>query len=1336
VEYLVLGPLEVRDGRRSVRVGSAKQRCLLAALLVHANAVVSLDRLGDILWGDDPPHDVAATLQTYVSRLRTALDPPDSDGAAAILTRAPGYLLSLDQDQVDASRFERLVRDAQGRAGAGEPVAAAALLDEALELWRGDAFAEFADMDFARVEALRLEELRRVAIEERVEANLSLGRHADVVGELEGITSANPLAERPRRQLMIALYRCGRAADALRAFQEYREILRDELGIDPSAALAQLERDILDRKPTLDVIAGPEVPAAMVPEDAVVARVAPSPARPARQPWYPPEADVATPFVDRTEELDRLRQWLTEALTGSPRVVLASGDPGTGKSRLVAELVREARAAGVRPFVGRCLEDSDLSLLALAPVLDALGMDVRSLADAATLPSPDEHGARLVAVVNATRALMAAAVDRPVLLVLEDVQWADAVSVTFAAHIVATLAHEGVFRQLPVMFLATARPGAVGPSARLLSELAQESVSRTLQLDGLDELGVFSLLEARTGARPSEALLHLTLRATAGNPLEIEHLVDRLARNGALELRHDEVVAAVVDVAGLPTEADADVDASLRNLSESARRLVTMLAFLRDGRIGTLRVAAALESEVFEVSLDEAIDARLLADDGARVDFIDRRVRRAVARGVVGRRRLRMHAEIARNLATLVPPEPVVTMEIAEQMDRAGEEADRAILARAARVAGDEALALGMWNDATRYFEAVLRVAPLADTERAELERRAAIAAYHCNDARAAAEHADHAAALARDAGDLRLWGEAALMRSRVMWNVKMPEPQPLLEYLEAAGRGHPDTRAQIHVRLSELAFSRMQLEEARVHADIAQEIAEGIDEQLILARVDFTTGLECFGDLDFTAAHECFDRCEERAVAASDSLIQAWALGRQPLVFWGEGQLELAEIAATRAARHDREHGWWGEYSLVAAMRTGVAVAQGRLGAAERLAADAASAARRAEPVGAMGLLWSAVANARALLGDTLGAYQALDEWEGDDPRAARRYRALVESLGTVGAEREEGGPAPEPFAGDAARADLMSLALVGFDVELADALGRADLTTHALRILADAYARGARFSSGWCAFVPRLAGVACLLTGDLDAAEEWLRRALVDGEQAGAAGEVARARYDLARTLLAAGRSDDARPLLDAAIAEFEQLGYRPLLGAARRLAGRPDAVPLSADPAWRVILITDLVDSTPLNQRLGDRRFVEVLREHNRVVRSRLRQHDGLEFKHTGDGIGATFFTGGAAVQCALGIQRDIERFNESRDEPLRIRIGLSAGDVINNEGDLYGMAVVEAFRVCDHAPHGRVLVSPDIPVLVQDSGAYAFRAIGEVALKGFSDSRVLYEVVDGE
>jgi DNA-binding SARP family transcriptional activator/class 3 adenylate cyclase/alpha-beta hydrolase superfamily lysophospholipase len=254
VKFLVLGPLEILDGERRVRLGSAKQRLLLAALLVHANTVVSVDRLADILWGDAPPVDAAATLQNYVSRLRAILEPGrvPGDPGTMLLTRAPGYALRVDDDQVDTTRFEHLVADGLQRTRADDPAAGAALLDEALGLWRGPAFAEFADDDFNRAEARRLDELRRVALDERVEANLCLGRHSELIGELEGIVAADALRERPRAQLMLALYRCGREAEALRTYQQYRRYLGDELGIEPSLALQELEERILLQKPELN----------------------------------------------------------------------------------------------------------------------------------------------------------------------------------------------------------------------------------------------------------------------------------------------------------------------------------------------------------------------------------------------------------------------------------------------------------------------------------------------------------------------------------------------------------------------------------------------------------------------------------------------------------------------------------------------------------------------------------------------------------------------------------------------------------------------------------------------------------------------------------------------------------------------------------------------------------------------------------------------------------------------------------------------------------------------------------------------------------------------------
>jgi DNA-binding SARP family transcriptional activator/pimeloyl-ACP methyl ester carboxylesterase len=253
VEFLVLGPIEIRDGVRPIVVG-AKQRGLLAALLAHANTVVSVDRLADILWGDEPPSDAARTLKNQVSRLRAVVDPGRRTGSAGtvLVARPPGYMMCVDAEQVDAQRFERLLAEGTRRGFEGEWVASAALLDEALGMWRGRAYAEFADDDFFRGEAVRLEELRGHAIDERVGAYLELGRHGDVIGDLESVTADDPFRERPRAQLMIALYRCGREADALRTYQHYRRAIGDELGIEPSTALRDLEDAIVHQKPELD----------------------------------------------------------------------------------------------------------------------------------------------------------------------------------------------------------------------------------------------------------------------------------------------------------------------------------------------------------------------------------------------------------------------------------------------------------------------------------------------------------------------------------------------------------------------------------------------------------------------------------------------------------------------------------------------------------------------------------------------------------------------------------------------------------------------------------------------------------------------------------------------------------------------------------------------------------------------------------------------------------------------------------------------------------------------------------------------------------------------------
>ena len=236
MEFRILGPLEVVEHGRVLRLGGARQRALLALLLTRANEVVSADRLIDELWGAQTPASAANALQYHVSQLRKALAPHE-----AVVTREPGYLIRVGPDELDLLRFELLVEESQRMA----PEQAAQRLREALDLWRGPALADLAQESFAQTEIPRLEELRLGALERRFEADLALGRHAELVGELQVLVREYPLRERLRAILMQALYGSGRQVEALEVYRATRKLLVDELGIEPSPALHELEQAIL-----------------------------------------------------------------------------------------------------------------------------------------------------------------------------------------------------------------------------------------------------------------------------------------------------------------------------------------------------------------------------------------------------------------------------------------------------------------------------------------------------------------------------------------------------------------------------------------------------------------------------------------------------------------------------------------------------------------------------------------------------------------------------------------------------------------------------------------------------------------------------------------------------------------------------------------------------------------------------------------------------------------------------------------------------------------------------------------------------------------------------------
>jgi YVTN family beta-propeller protein len=259
MQFRLLGPLEVETDGALLPIGSRQPRALLAVLLLDANHVVSRDRLIDAVWGERPPERASNALQVYVSQLRKTL------GRDRIVTQPSGYSIRVADGELDLGRFELLVAEARG----AEPAVAVRSLQSAVALWRGPPLDDLADAPFAEAERRRLQELRLAAVEQRVDADLELGRHAELVPQLESIVHEYPLRERPRAQLMLALYRSGRQAEALDVYRQGRRLLQDELGLEPGESLKQLERSILAHDPALGPTSAATPPPPIAPEASV-----------------------------------------------------------------------------------------------------------------------------------------------------------------------------------------------------------------------------------------------------------------------------------------------------------------------------------------------------------------------------------------------------------------------------------------------------------------------------------------------------------------------------------------------------------------------------------------------------------------------------------------------------------------------------------------------------------------------------------------------------------------------------------------------------------------------------------------------------------------------------------------------------------------------------------------------------------------------------------------------------------------------------------------------------------------------------------------------------------
>jgi DNA-binding SARP family transcriptional activator len=665
VRLRVLGQLAGDVDGRAVDLGGPRQRAVLALLLTARRAVVPSDRMIDDVWRGEPPPRATGSLQTYVSNLRRLLEPGRSPRARTglLASAPPGYALRLAEDAVDAWQFEGLVREALA-VRTSDPEQARRILGEALGLWQGPAYAEFADEPWAAAEAARLEELRLLATESLIEVTLRAGSPGEAVPLADVLTREQPLREEGWRLLALALWGSGRPADALAALRRARRTFAAELGLDSGPGLAALERDILASRT--------QALRAAVGRDA-------APDRPA--PVAGGEPDPL--FVGRDAELDLLAGVAGEVRAGAARVVLVSGEAGVGKSSLLARLCRRLGSDGWLVAAGRCPEHDGappawtwvqaLRRLAgqtspgefagaLAPLLEPAGMPA---------PQPDPPAGRFRLRRAVCAWLRAAAESRPLAVVLDDLHAADAETLA----LLIGVAEEVV--DAPVLLVAAYRPTDAGDRLpEVLGALARRSPLR-LPLAGLMLSDVDMLVRALHDGPVDAATVEALAERTGGNPFYLRESIRLLAAEGAL-VATSEVPEGVRDV----------LRRRLARLSPATVNVlrVAAVAGLEADVDLVVRVAEADEPGVLE-ALEAGLAAGLLSEPvPGTVRFVHALVRDTVYTDLPPMRRIRMHARVAEALARLRPDDAPA---LAHHYARAGSADTAALAVRYAVAAAD-----------------------------------------------------------------------------------------------------------------------------------------------------------------------------------------------------------------------------------------------------------------------------------------------------------------------------------------------------------------------------------------------------------------------------------------------------------------------------------------------------------------------------------------------------------------------------------------------------------------------------------------------------------------------
>ncbi|WP_158849536.1 BTAD domain-containing putative transcriptional regulator [Saccharothrix deserti] len=637
----LLGPARAWRGGAEVDLGTARRRAVFALLALRANQVVSKDELVDGVWGDAPPSTAEASLYTYVSGLRRALEPTRSKRSAAVVlvSAGSGYSLRLPADGLDVHRFERH-RSLAATLAEVDPEGAMAELDRARALWRGEPLFGVPG-PFAEAQRARLRELWLAVAERRAELAIALGRHADVVADLSALAGAHPLREDLRALLITALHRSGRQAEALEVFEDARRVLVERLGIEPGAALLEAHRRVLahDRGPDR---AREPVPTSRPDQGRPPVTRVPSPT--SRGAVRAPDGTV----VGRERELDVLRRAVADVAAGRGRCVWVEGEPGIGKSALLAAGLAGAADAGCR--VAWTAADEWGPRTPLRVMLDCLEVteqsgDPRRAGLARALREP-ASGDPVPVVVDRLAALVTElCAEAPLVLVVDDLQWADEASVLMWHRLLRLVP------RLPLLLVAAMRSVPRRTDVDQVRRAVLGAGGDVVGLRRLSEDAVTALLAGMVGAMPGRSVVRV-VECAAGNPLYIKDMVDALLRDDAIEVRAGVAESRLSEDEGPSPSLVAAVARRLGFLSPETADVLRAASLLgAEFALGDLATALARPSSELITAVEEATSAGVLDDSGPKLAFRHVLVRKALYLGTPAAVRTALHRRAAEALA-------------------------------------------------------------------------------------------------------------------------------------------------------------------------------------------------------------------------------------------------------------------------------------------------------------------------------------------------------------------------------------------------------------------------------------------------------------------------------------------------------------------------------------------------------------------------------------------------------------------------------------------------------------------------------------------------------------